>query len=99
MRVQKRIEVEVLLNEWDPKKDWNRAGLDDRMTSVLDVKLPQVVIPLFPGKNITVISEVIAMNHMLKVYGVNAAEKFNSLLIDVMQSDRKTKQYLRYDTE
>jgi hypothetical protein len=33
------------------------------------------------------------------VYGVNAAEKFNSLLIDVMQSDRQTKQYLRYDTE
>ncbi len=99
VRVQKRIEVEVLLEDWDTKKDWNRSGLDDRTTSVLGVDIPQVVIPLFPGKNITVISEVIAMNHMLKVYGVNAAEKFNSLLIDVMQSDRKTKQYLRYDTE
>jgi HPr kinase/phosphorylase len=99
VRVQKRIEVEVLLEDWDTKKDWNRSGLEDRTTSVLGVDIPQVVIPLFPGKNITVISEVIAMNHMLKVYGVNAAEKFNSLLIDVMQSDRKTKQYLRYDTE
>ncbi len=99
VRVQKRIEVEVLLEDWDTKKDWNRSGLDDRATQILGVQIPQVVIPLFPGKNITVISEVIAMNHMLKVYGVNAAEKFNSLLIDVMQSDRKTKQYLRYDTE
>jgi len=99
VRVQKRVEVEVLLDEWDPKKDWNRAGLDDRMTSILDVPLPQVVIPLFPGKNITVISEVIAMNHMLKVYGVNAAEKFNTLLIDIMKSDRQTRHYLRYDTE
>lgn len=99
VRVQKRIEVEVLLADWDTKKDWNRSGLDDRTTEVLGVRLPQVVIPLFPGKNITVISEVIAMNHMLKVYGVNAAEKFNSLLIDVMKSDRQTRQYLRYDTE
>jgi HPr kinase/phosphorylase len=99
VRVQKRIEVEVLLADWDTKKDWNRSGLDDRATDVLGVAIPQVVIPLFPGKNITVISEVIAMNHMLKVYGVNAAEKFNSLLIDVMKSDRQTKQYLRYDTE
>ena len=81
-----------------PSKDWNRAGLDDRLTRILGVELPQVVIPLFPGKNITVISEVIAMNHMLKVYGVNAAEKFNTLLIDIMKSDRQTRHYLRYDT-
>jgi len=99
VRVQKRIEVEVRLDKWDPKKDWNRAGLDDRLTRILDVEIPQVVIPLFPGKNITVISEVIAMNHMLKVYGVNAAEKFNTLLIDIMKSDRQTRHYLRYDRE
>lgn len=99
VRVQKRIEVEVLLEDWDMTKDWNRAGLDERITDVLDVKIPQVVIPLFPGKNITVISEVIAMNHMLKVYGINAAENFNTLLIDMMKSDKQTRQYLRYDTE
>jgi HPr kinase/phosphorylase len=99
VRVQKRIEVEVLLEEWDTKRDWNRAGLDERITEILGVKLPQVVIPLFPGKNITVISEVIAMNHMLKVYGINAAENFNTLLIDMMKSDKQTRHYLRSDTE
>jgi len=99
VRVQKRIEVEVTLEEWDMKKDWNRAGLEDRRTSILGVDIPQVAIPLFPGKNITVISEVIAMNHMLKVYGINAAEKFNNLLIDMMKSDRQTRQYLKHDTE
>jgi HPr kinase/phosphorylase len=99
VRVQKRVEVEVNLEEWDRTHDWNRAGLEDRTTTILGVKLPQVVIPLFPGKNITVISEVIAMNHMLKVYGVNAAEKFNNLLIDLMKSDRRTRDYLRHDTE
>jgi HPr kinase/phosphorylase len=99
VRVQKRIEVAVNLEEWDMSKDWNRDGLRDSTTTILGVKIQQVKIPLFPGKNITVISEVIAMNHMLKVYGINAAEKFNNLLIDMMKSDRQTRHYLRFDTE
>ena len=99
VRVQKRVEVEVRLEERDPTSDWNRSGLEERVTSILGVDIPQVAVPLFPGKNITVISEVIAMNHMLKVYGINAAEKFNNLLIDMMKSDRQTRHYLRYDTE
>jgi len=99
VRVQKRIEVAVNLGEWDVKKDWNRDGLKDSVATILDVKIPQVQVPLFPGKNITVIAEVIAMNHMLKVYGINAAEKFNNLLVDMMKSDRQTRHYLRYDTE
>ncbi len=99
VRIQKRIEVAVNLEEWDMTKDWNRDGLKDSVATIMGVKIPQVQIPLFPGKNITVISEVIAMNHMLKVYGINAAEKFNNLLIDMMKSDKQTRHYLRYDTE
>lgn len=99
VRVQKRIEVAVNLEEWDTSKDWNRDGLKESVTTILGVKIPRVSVPLFPGKNITVISEVIAMNHMLKVYGINAAEKFNNLLIDMMKSDKQTRHYLRYDTE
>ena len=99
IRVQKRVEVEVHLKQWDSKTDWERQGLDERETKILGVRLPQVVVPLYPGKNITVISEVIAMNQMLKVYGINAAHRFNRMLIDQMESDRKTRDYLRYDTE
>ncbi|MFQ5511759.1 MAG: HPr(Ser) kinase/phosphatase [Candidatus Krumholzibacteriia bacterium] len=99
IRVQKRLEVEVHLMRWDSGKDWERSGLEDRTTSVLDVNIPQVVVPLYPGKNITVISEVIAMNHMFKVYGISAAERFDRMLVDQMESDRKTRHYLRYDTE
>lgn len=99
IRVQKRIEVEVNLQEWDEKKDWEREGLTDNETTILGVNIPQIVIPLYPGKNITVISEVIAMNHMLKVYGINAARRFNKLIVDTMKSDKQTRQYLRFDTE
>jgi HPr kinase/phosphorylase len=99
IRIQKRVEVEVNLRDWDQNKDWEREGLDEQHSNILGVEIPQVVVPIFPGKNITVISEVIAMNHMLKVYGIDAAKRFNHMLIDKMQSDRQTRHYLRYDTE
>ena len=99
IRIQKRIEVEVNLQEWDEKKGWDRDGLQDRVSTIMGVDIPQIMVPINPGKNITVISEVIAMNHMLKVYGINAAQRFNNMLIDQIQSDRQTRHYLRYDTE
>jgi HPr kinase/phosphorylase len=99
VRVQKRLEVEVHLKQWDSKTSWERKGLDENETSILGVRIPQVIVPLFPGKNITVISEVIAMNQMLKVYGINAPERFNRMVVDLMESDRKTRNYLRSDTE
>jgi HPr kinase/phosphorylase len=99
IRVQKRLEVVVNLVEWDDKKDWEREGLNERYTEIVGVRIPDVDVPLYPGKNITVISEVIAMNHMFKVYGYKPADRFNRLLIDRMESDRRTRHYLRYDTE
>lgn len=99
VRVQKRIEVVVQLEDWDPNKDWDRIGLDERKKELLGVQITQVVIPIFPGKNITVISETIALNFMLKVYGIDAAKRFDKQLIDMMESEKKTRRYLKYDTE
>ena len=76
IRLQKRVEVEVRLESWDEKKEYDRLGIDEHSTSILGVEIPVVVIPVSPGKNITVISEVISMNHMLKVYGENTAQRF-----------------------
>ena len=99
VRIQKRIEVEVRLEVWDPKKEWDRLGLDEKHVEMLGTKIRQVIIPIYPGKNITVIAESISLNHMLKVYGIDAAKRFNTQLIDMMESDRKTRRYLKYDTE
>lgn len=98
-RIQKRIEVVVRLEDYDPTKDWERLGLDDQTTDILGCEIRQLIIPVFPGKNITVISETIALNHMLKVYGIDAAKRLDQQLVDMMESDRKTRQYLKYDIE
>ena len=99
IRMQKRVEVEVQLQEWDDGADYERMGLEDRTTEILGVRIPQVAVPLFPGKNITVISEVIALNFMLKIYGYDAAQVLNDRILDSMRSSSKLRDYLEQDPE
>src|SRR3990172_5325508 len=58
IRLQKRIEVEVNLTLWSETEEYERLGLEEKKTTVLGVGLPVVRVPISPGKNITVISEV-----------------------------------------
>jgi HPr kinase/phosphorylase len=99
IRMQKRIEVEVNLTLWSDTEDYERLGIEDRLTSVLGVELPVVKVPISPGKNITVISEVIAMNHMLKVYGENSALEFTKKLTQKISRQSQTMGYLEADYE
>jgi HPr kinase/phosphorylase len=80
IRQQKRVEVVVQLEVWNADAVYERTGLDGRTMDILGVQLPLVTIPLVPGKNITVVCEVVAMNHLLKYAGVNTAELFNRRL-------------------
>ncbi len=76
VRYQKRLEIVTELTLWDDAKEINRTGLDHDQVSILDNEIPYIQLPITPGKNITVIAEVIAMNHLLKHYGYDAAEAF-----------------------
>jgi len=87
VRSRKRIEVVVQLSMWDEKEEYERTGLNEQKTEILDVELPLIKLPLVPGKNITVISEVIAMNYLLKLKGHNVAEEFNRRLLEQMKQD------------
>lgn len=99
VRRQKRIEVVVQLEEWDQNATIDRTGLDTESTTILDVVLPKVRVPLNPGKNITVVAEVIAMNHLLKYSGIDPAEKFNERLKQQMRAPKEVNQYLQQDDE
>lgn len=85
IRRQKRIEVEVQLVDWDDSGGYERIGLEDQLTTILDVEVPVVTVPIYPGKNITVIAEVIALTHLLKISGYHPAKEFNKRLIDLMK--------------
>jgi len=99
VRQQKRIEVVVQLEDWETAKDADRTGLARQETLILEVPVPRVIVPLNPGKNITVISEVVAMMHLLRYSGVDVAAAFNERLIRRMKERAGVREYLQDDYE
>ena len=99
VRQQKRIEVVVQLDDWDATREYDRTGLDGQTTQLLDITLPLVTVPLNPGKNLTVICEVVAMNHLLRYSGVDAARTFNDRLLKRLAERRELQEYLEEDNE
>jgi len=101
VRQQKRIEVVVQLEQWNQDAVDERTGLDVQTTTILDVELPKITVFLNPGKNITVIAEVIALNHLLRYSGIQAPEAFNDRLIRRMKTAAASnvREYLQEDHE
>lgn len=99
IRLQKRVEVEVRLTLWSETDDYERLGVEEQTTVILGVGIPILYIPISPGKNITVISEAIAMNHMLKVYGENSAVELSKKLTQRLSRQSITEDYLESDFE
>jgi HPr kinase/phosphorylase len=89
IRQQKRIEVIISLELWEQQREYTRTGLERDHEEILGVRIPKVTVPLNPGKNITVISEVVAMSQLLRFTGEEPAEAF----------DRRLRQYLEQDYE
>lgn len=89
IRFQKRLEVVIELEVWDKSSEYTRTGLDTKTVSVMDVDIQYVKVPIVTGKNITVISEVIALNYLLKHYGYDAAEVLTQRLKSKIESKNK----------
>ena len=88
-RRQKRVEVLVNLVDWDEKYAYERLGFEDSKVVILGVEVPEVFIPLFPGKNITVLAETIAMDYLLRLEGAYAAQAFSERLRERLQTGKK----------
>lgn len=102
IRYQKRLEIIVELEIWKEDSDYTRTGLENKTFSIMDVEIPYVKLPIIPGKNITVISEVIALNYLLKHYGYDSAKIFQERLnskLNNKNSDDRAVNYFEHDFE
>ena len=86
VRMQKRIEVELDLVDWEKGTEYERVGLEEEMIDFLGVEIPKITLAINPGKNITVIAETIAMNQLLKMYGYHTPKEFNKRLQEHMKT-------------
>jgi HPr kinase/phosphorylase len=100
VRAQKIIEVQLELVDWDDSENYERLGITDVTNEILGEKLPLIRLPIFPGKNISVIAEVVALNQLLKLHGYHTAKKFESQLTKTMNERiQEMKEFLDYDFE
>jgi len=72
-RTSKRVEMVVQLERWDPEREYDRLGLDERRYDILGLKVPLVSMPVAPGRSLGVLVEVAARNQLLRARGLNAA--------------------------
>lgn len=75
--VRSSVEVEMViqLEPWDRTKNYDRTGLETEYTDILGVKVPKMLIPVMPGRNLAVIIETAAINNRQKEMGYNAAKE------------------------
>ncbi len=87
VRDVKKITIVVRLETWQQDRQYDRLGLEEEKTKIIDTELPLVTIPVRPGRNLAVILEVAAMNYRLKRMGYNAAMHFTTKLTETIQDD------------
>ena len=91
---------EMCIRDRDSSEKYERLGLKDTTTNILGEKIPLIRLPVYPGKNISVIVEVIALNQLLKIYGYHAAKEFEKRVSLQMNAKLKLKKdYLDSDFE
>lgn len=87
IRNVKKISLVCKLETWQQDKQYDRLGLDEELTRIIDTDIPLVTIPVRPGRNLAVIIEVAAMNFRMKRMGYNAALQFTNKLTESLSEE------------
>ena len=86
-----RIELVIRLAEWSQVQSYDRIGLEDRFTELLQVEIPEIILPVRPGRNLAALVEIAALNHRLKQKGYFAAKVLNDKIIKLMENKKNIK--------
>jgi len=46
------VELVVYLEMWDEKKRYDRMGLEEQTSTLLGVPVPEIRVPVHPGRNL-----------------------------------------------
>ncbi|MBR4452501.1 MAG: HPr(Ser) kinase/phosphatase [Clostridia bacterium] len=95
VKMTEKIDMVIQLEIWDSDKIYDRLGLEDEYINILDVDVPVTVVPVKPGRNLSIIIEAAAKNNREKKMGYNAArELLNQLgMTDDVTPDEKELAY------
>jgi len=84
LRLEKRIDLVVSLQEWTPAAIEERTGLEENFYEMLGLKVPHIELFVRPGRDMARLVEVAALTQALKRMGHDPAKDFNDRLISFM---------------
>ncbi len=84
VRDDKRLDVAVKLEAWDDTRFYDRIGLDETFCDILGIKLPYHILPVKPGRDVSLLLETIVLNYRLKEMGYHSAKEFNLKLLETI---------------
>ncbi|WP_415238139.1 HPr(Ser) kinase/phosphatase [Seleniivibrio woodruffii] len=76
IRLRKKLELVIEFTDWNPDISYDRLGLDNVYQEILRHRIPKIVLPISAGRNMAVIVEIAARNHLLKIMGYDSAKQF-----------------------
>lgn len=95
IRDKKQIQLIVHLETWDPDKNYDRLGSGDEKEELLGVHVPCHYLPIKPGRNISILIEVAAMNERLKKLGYFSAKEFDQNVLTWLESENARALYFQ----
>ncbi|MCX7018256.1 MAG: HPr(Ser) kinase/phosphatase [bacterium] len=87
---EKKVELIVHLERWDDSVNYDRLGIENLYDSILDVQIPKYVIPVQPGRNISLLVEMAALSQRLKNRGINPALLMGERITEMMKMQTQT---------
>jgi HPr kinase/phosphorylase len=85
VRMAKHIDFIVTLEPWEEGRHYERLGMDQDCVDILGLHVPNVIIPVKPGRDVALLIETAAQNEKLKSLGFNVARAFNEQLLASMK--------------
>ena len=89
IRREKKVDLVVNLKSWEEVEDVDRLGMEQQYVRVLGVDIPEIIIPVRPGRDLARLIEVAAFQTKLKASGYNPAKELNDRLIAKMAGERR----------
>jgi HPr kinase/phosphorylase len=89
VRERKTIDLVIELEHWQPGRAYDRLGLDETVFHILETPCPYIRMPVAMGRNVGILVEIAARNHVLKVQGHNSAQEFAHKLEAEIERNRK----------
>ncbi|MBE7496108.1 MAG: HPr(Ser) kinase/phosphatase [Verrucomicrobiaceae bacterium] len=88
LRLSKRLDLIVNLVHGQKTEDLERVGVATQMREIMGMDIPNVSLPVAPGRDVAGLIELAAMNHKLRTFGYNSAVEFDQRLLKKMTDDQ-----------